>query len=144
MTIITGLSGNEIFCLAQKGYKAGNLVIGNSMYSLGLAASLTSGFKAILGGELTQITQLIGEGRESAYQRMVKEAESLKANGITGTTSELIFHNGNIEFLTKASVIHATDSTSDTHFSTSDDGQELFAQLDAGYKPICFSFGNVA
>lgn len=144
MTIITGLSGNEIFCLAQKGYKPGNLIIGNSIYSLGLVGSFTSGFKALAGGEITEITKLIEEGRESAYKRMVNEAINAQATGITGTTSELISHLGKIEFLSKASAVHAINPSSDSQFSTSADGKELLAQLDAGYKPICFSFGNVA
>ncbi len=144
MAIITGLSGNEIFCLSKKGFKAGDLVIGNSIYSLGLAGTLSSGIKAMAGGEVTQITQLIVEGRESAYQRMVSEAIKLQATGIVGATSELIFHLGKIEFLSKASVVHAIDPQNHSEFSTSANGKDLFAEMDAGYKPICFSFGNVA
>lgn len=142
MAVTTGLSGNEIFCLAQKGFTPGNIVIGNSVYSLGLLRSLGTGLKSILGGELEQVTQLIEEGRRFAYSRMVDEAHMAKAVGITGVTSDLIFHAGNIEFLSIGSLVHSTDNQSS--FTTSADGQELYAQLDAGYKPICFAFGNVA
>lgn len=141
MAIITGLSGNEIYCLDQKGLTPGNIVVGNSVYSLGLLRSIGSGFKAIIGGELEQITHLIAEGREAAYQRMVNEADTASATGITGVSSELIFHGTNIEFLSIGSLVHGGDKTK---FTTSADGQELFAQMDAGYKPICFAFGNVA
>jgi len=144
MAITTGLSGNEIYCLDQKGFTPGNIVVGNSVYSLGLLRSIGTGFKSMLGGELEQVTKLIEEGREAAYKRMVNEANTANATGITGVTSELIFHSGNIEFLSIGSLIHATDSSIKTQFTTSADGQELFAQLDAGYKPICFAFGNVA
>ncbi|MCL9685150.1 heavy metal-binding domain-containing protein [Legionella maioricensis] len=144
MTVTTGLSGNEIYCLAKKNYIPGNIVVGNSIHSLGIIGSVGSGFKAMLGGELQQITSLIEEGRETAYKRMLQEAVTNNATGITGVTSQLIIHGANIEFLSIGSVIHADGSANKEKFSTSADGQELYAQLDAGYKPICFSFGNVA
>jgi len=142
MTVTTGLSGNEIFCLAQKGYTPGNIVVGNSVYSLGLISSVGTGFKSILGGELEQVTKLIEEGREAAYKRMVHEANTARATGITGVTSELIFQAGNIEFLSIGSLVYSESNQS--QFTTSANGQDLFAQLDAGYKPIHFAFGNVA
>lgn len=144
MTVTTGLSGNEIFCLAQKGYSPGNIVVGNSVHALGFLGSIGSGFRAMVGGEIEQITQLIEEGRETAYQRLVHEAVTHQASGITGVTSQLIYHAGNIEFLSIGSVVHTMNNKDTSQFSTSADGQELYAQLDAGYKPICFAFGNVA
>lgn len=144
MTVTTGLSGNEIFCLALKNYVPGNIVVGNSVHSLGIIGSVGSGFKAMLGGELQQITTLIEEGRETAYKRMLQEAVTHNATGITGVTSQLIIHGANVEFLSIGSVIHAEGGADKPKFSTSADGQELYAQLDAGYSPICFAFGNVA
>lgn len=144
MAVTTGLSGNEIYCLQLKNYSPGTIVVGNSVHSLGIIGSVGSGFKAILGGELTQITSLIEEGRETAYKRMLEEAVSKDATGITGVTSQLIVHGANIEFLSIGSVIYADSGADKNKFSTSADGQELYAQLDAGYKPICFAFGNVA
>ncbi|CEG55768.1 heavy metal-binding domain-containing protein [Legionella fallonii] len=144
MTITTGLSGNEVYCLAKKNYTPGSIVVGNSVHSLGIIGSVGSGLKAMLGGELQQITTLIEEGRETAYKRMLEEATTNGVTGITGVTSQLIIHGSNIEFLSIGSGINAGSTASKEKFSTSDDGQELYAQLDAGYKPICFSFGNVA
>lgn len=140
----TGLSGNEIFCLQLKNYTPGSLVVGNSVHALGLIGSVGSGFKAILGGELRQITSLIEEGRETAYRRMLQEAVTKDATGITGVSSQLIIHGTNVEFLSIGSTVYAEAMADKAKFSTSADGQELFAQLDAGYKPICFAFGNVA
>lgn len=144
MTVTTGLSGNEIYCLNEKGYEPGNIVVGNSVHSLGLIGSIGSGVKSILGGEIKQISTLIEEGREMAYQRMLKEAQQHGATGVTGVTSQLIFHGSNVEFLSIGSGVHAKNMTSKDKFTSCDDGQELYAQLDAGFKPICFSFGNVA
>ena len=60
---MTGLSGNEIYCLAQKGYNPGNIVVGNSVHSLGLIRGITSGLKTLSGGEIGSITQLIVDGQ---------------------------------------------------------------------------------
>ena len=152
----TGLSGNEMYCLDRIGYKAGDLVVGNSVHALGLGRSIGSGFRAMVGGEITQFTNLIEEGRAAALARLEKEAVDAGAIGITGVTSELIFHGSNIEFLSIGSSLHTKDKQTNAHeqagttvtetldFSTSTDGQDLFAQVDAGYKPIKFVFGNVA
>lgn len=157
MTVTTGLSGNELFCLEKKGYAPGNIVVGNSVYSLGLVGRVSSGFKAVIGGEIEQITHLIMEGRDTAYQRMFDEAKHHGANGITGVKSQIIFHNMNIEFLSIGSALHSISTqtplqarvatsgkTPSSLFSTSADGQELYAQLDAGYEPLGFCFGNTA
>lgn len=144
MPVTTGLSGNEIYCLEKKGFTPGNIVVGNSVHALGFLGSVGSGFKAMLGGEIQQITQLIEEGRATAYQRMLHEADSQNAVGITGVTSQLIFHGSNIEFLSIGSTIQSSKNENQVKFSTSADGQELYAQLDAGYQPVCFSFGNAA
>jgi uncharacterized protein YbjQ (UPF0145 family) len=121
------------------------MVIGNSVYSLGFVGSLGAGLRNALGGEVAQVTNIIHEGRQQSYERMVKEAIELGGVGITGVTSELKHFHGNIEFLSVASCIHdETPSKEQIRFSTSGDGQELYCQLDAGYTPIKFVFGNIA
>lgn len=142
MPTLTGLSGNEIYCLARKGLAPGDLVIGNSVMSIGF-----------VGGEVTQVTSIIHEGRERAYRRMEREAHERGEIGITGVSSELVQHAGNVEFLSIGSGLVKGPATSapaggapapDDFFSTSADGQELYCQLDAGFSPIRFVFGNVA
>ena len=70
MAINTGLSGNEIFCLAKKGFEPGEMVIGNSVWSVGFLGGIGSALKTIGGGEVTQITEIIHEGRKAAIDRM--------------------------------------------------------------------------
>lgn len=143
----TGLSGNEIYCLDKIGYKAGDIVVGNSVHALGMGRSIGSTFRAIAGGEVTQFTDLINEGRTAALARMEKEAQDRGAIGITGVTSELVFHGSNIEFLSIGSSLHTKSNNGEKEnlsFSTSTDGQDTYAQHDAGYMPVKFVFGNVA
>lgn len=145
MSIMTGLSGNEMYCLHLKGLSPGELVVGNSVYSLGFVGGIGAGLKSAFGGEVTQITQIIHEGRRQSYARMVEEAQQRGGAGITGVTSELRAFHGNIEFLSVASCVHAANQqTEKLLFSTSGDGQELYCLLDAGYSPRKFVFGNVA
>ncbi len=51
MTTISGLSGNEVYCLHRQGLTPGDLVIGNSVISLGLIGSIGAGLKTLAGGE---------------------------------------------------------------------------------------------
>lgn len=143
--MITGLSGNELFCLNEKGYTPGNLVIGNSVFALGFVGSLTSGLKTLGGGEIHELTELIREGREMAYMRMIEEARRHVGAGVTGVTNQLIFHDTNVEYLAIGSAVHRDgESNKDIPFSTSANGQELYCQLDCGFHPLRFVFGNVA
>ena len=106
MAVMTGLSGNEMYCLHQKGLQAGDLVIGNSVFSVGVIGSLGSGLKTLAGGEVTQITSVIHEGRLKSYERMVVEARKHGGIGITGVSNELVLHGGNVEFLSIGSCVH--------------------------------------
>jgi len=143
-TRYTGLSGNELFCLRAVGYRPGNLVVGNSVYAIGFIGSQISGIKTVLGGEIQQVTNMIAGGRVEALNRLEKEIAANGGNGATGVTSELIFHQNNVEFLSVASTIHRLDGQQTPSITSSSDGQEFFCQIDAGYIPIKFVFGNVA
>jgi uncharacterized protein YbjQ (UPF0145 family) len=145
MAIMTGLSGNEMYCLHTKGMSPGDLVIGNSVYSIGVIGGIGSGLRTLVGGEVTQVTSLIHDGRQSSYERMAHEAQQRGGVGITGVSSELVRHSSGIEFLSIGSCVHQEGAEREQlTFSTSADGQGLYCQLDAGFQPIKFVFGNVA
>lgn len=146
MAVMTGLSGNEMYCLHLKGMSAGEVVVGNSVFSVGLLGSLGSGLRTLAGGEVEQITSVIHEGRQKALERMVAEAQSRGGVGITGVSSELVQHAGNVEFLSIGSAVHKEgySGKESLEFSSSADGQELYCQLDCGFTPLKFAFGNVA
>jgi uncharacterized protein YbjQ (UPF0145 family) len=145
MAVMTGLSGNEMYCLHQKGLQPGDLVIGNSVYSMGIAQGIGSSLRTMAGGEVNQVTSIIHEGRLHSFTRMVQEAQQRGGVGITGVSSELVQHSGNVEFLSVGSCLHVEGQpTEQLQFSSSADGQELYCQMDAGFQPIRFVFGNVA
>ena len=70
MAIMTGLSGNEMYCLHLKGFAPGELVVGNSVYSMGFVGSFNAGIQTMAGGEVKPVTQVIHDGRLQALKRM--------------------------------------------------------------------------
>lgn len=140
---ISGMSGNEIFCLAQKGLSPGEIVVGNSVVSIGLAGGLGAMGRTFAGGEITQVTSLISEGRHAAIQRMEAEAQRDGAVGVTGVESRLGRLAGFTEFLAQGTGVHA-EQAGGRFFSTAASGIGLYCQLDAGYHPVRFAMGNIA
>ncbi len=145
MPVCTGLSGNEIYCLHKKGLEPGELVIGNSVWSIGFGGALSAGFKTLAGGEVHEVTQIIHDGRQASFERMCAWTDLRGAVGITGITSELIQHGIGVEFLSIGSCVHRQGfNAKGLEFSSNSDGQALYCQLDAGFTPLHFVFGNVA
>jgi uncharacterized protein YbjQ (UPF0145 family) len=143
-SVYSGLSGNEMYCLDLIDYQPGNLLVGNSIFSMGVLGGLRTLGKGLVGGEVTAFTEMIHEGRQLSYSRLVGELNQQAAHGVTGVDSELLFHGTNAEFLSVGSAIHHKNSPVSQPFTTSFDGQELFCAVDAGYTPHSFVFGNVA
>jgi uncharacterized protein YbjQ (UPF0145 family) len=145
---VTGLSGNEIYCLSKLGMQPGQLCIGNSVVSIGVAGGIGAGLSALGGGEVSDITKLVHTGRQKSFERMMEEARRYGGTGITGVSFDMISHGGSLEFITVASTVHQArssfESTETPQFSTSADAQQLYCQLDSGFVPVHFVFGNVA
>jgi uncharacterized protein YbjQ (UPF0145 family) len=58
-----------------------------------MGRDLFAGLKNIVGGEISEYTQLLADSREQAYQRMVKDAEQLGADAVVNlrfTTSAVM------------------------------------------------------
>jgi uncharacterized protein YbjQ (UPF0145 family) len=140
---VSSLSGNEIFCLQLKGLLPAELVVGNSVRSLGLAGALGSGLRTLAGGEVENVTELISDGRHAAISRLVEEARRHGAHGVTGVTTELSTLAGYTEFLSQGTGVVASGDTP-AFFTTSASGTELYCHLEAGYTPVSFVMGNVA
>lgn len=141
---ISGLSGNEMYCMHLKGYSPCGMVVGNSVQSMGFLRGIGSSFSGMIGGEITNISEMIYEGREKAFERMIEESKSLGADGIAGVESDLRDLSGNSEFLFTGTALKNEKSTNTKFFSSAGDAQELYCHMDAGYKPLSFVFGNIA
>ena len=139
---LTGLSGNEIYCMRLKGLTPSGVVIGNSIQSMGFLGGVRSAFRGIVGGEIPDVTGMIHAGREAAFERMRAEARREGVHGVVGVTSELRSLGGNSEFLFVGSGVSGQPGTA--AFTSSGDAQELYCHMDAGYEPRAFVFGNIA
>lgn len=139
---LTGLSGNEIYCMRLKGLIPSGVVIGNSIQSMGFLGGVRSAFRGIVGGEIPDVTQMIHEGRAAAFKRMRAEADREQVHGVVGVTSELRGLSGNSEFLFVGSGVRGGPDTA--MFTSAGDAQELYCHMDAGYDPKEFVFGNIA
>ena len=139
---LTGLSGNEIYCMRLKGLTPSGVVIGNSIQSMGFLGGVRSVFRGIVGGEIPDVTRMIHEGREAAFVRMRAEADREGVHGVVGVTSELRNLSGNSEFLFVGSGVSGQERSA--QFTSAHDAQELYCHMDAGYEPREFVFGNIA
>src|ERR1700761_4926683 len=124
---LTGLSGNEIYCMRLKGLVPTGVVVGNSIQSMGFLGGVRSAFRGIVGGEIPDVTGMIHAGREAAFERMRAEA---KREGVHGVTSDLRGLGGNSEFLFVGSGVSGQPGAA--AFTSAGDAQELYCHMDAG------------
>ena len=73
--ILSGLSGNEMYCQAQKGWTPGNIVVGNSVYSLGVIRGLTSGLQTLSGGEIAALLRAAGLHQQWSALRRARQLQ---------------------------------------------------------------------
>ncbi len=69
------------------------LVRGNTIRARHVGKDIVAGFRAVVGGEISEYTKLMAESREQAVDRMVDEAQRLGANAIVAirfTTSVIM------------------------------------------------------
>lgn len=58
------------------------MVKGSTIQCKNFGKDIMSGFKNLVGGEMTAYTEMMNEARDIATQRMIQEAESLGADAI--------------------------------------------------------------
>lgn len=144
---VSGLSGNEIYCLHQLGMTPGQLCLGNSVVAIGVGGGIGAGLSTLGGGEVEEVTRLVRDGRMKAFDRAMEEAARYGGAGLSGVSFDMVRHGGNLEFITTATTVHTANEKPGVkarQFSTSADAQEFFCQVDAGFVPLHFAFGNVA
>ena len=71
------------------------LVKGNTIRARHVGRDIKAGLKSIVGGEITDYTQMMSEAREQAIQRMVEDAKKQGANAIVSMrlTTSMIMQN---------------------------------------------------
>jgi uncharacterized protein YbjQ (UPF0145 family) len=82
------------------GYMPVQLVLGVSVYSLGLIGSITSSLKSLVRGEIKELTTLIYEAREEALKHIEEDAKRCGADHVVGIKTYVYdLGGGIIEFM---------------------------------------------
>src|SRR6516162_8959360 len=63
--VTSELTGEELWNLTHMGYAPLRLVLGTSVYALGLAGGISTFFRQLARGEMSAVTQLVYEAREN-------------------------------------------------------------------------------
>jgi uncharacterized protein YbjQ (UPF0145 family) len=58
------------------------LVRGNTIRARHIGKDILAGLRNVVGGEITEYTKMLAESREQAIDRMVAQAEALRADAI--------------------------------------------------------------
>ena len=60
------------------------LVRGNTIRARHLGRDISAGLRALVGGEISDYTKMMGEAREQALDRMIEEARIVGGNAVIG------------------------------------------------------------
>ncbi len=90
------LSGQEFWLIRDQGYIPVALVMGNSVFSMGIVGGLATALRGLARGELTEYTQLMYDARQLAMSRMKREADQLGAEGVVGVDFQIVQHGTDI------------------------------------------------
>jgi uncharacterized protein YbjQ (UPF0145 family) len=138
------LSVNEFLLVKEAGFDPVGLVLGSSIYHVGLQVGRWSRSQ-----ELTRLSQAMYHARELAMERMEVEAEALDADGIVGVRLEIRFYEwgrGTAEFVAIGTAVKARSGSYRTAagkpFTSDLSGQDFWVLVQTGYAPLALVMGN--
>src|SRR6266852_1283448 len=139
------LSVNEFLLAREAGFDALSLVMGSSIYHIGLKIANYN-----QNQEMTVLSQAMYYARNLAMTRMQEEANILGADGIVGVRLEVTRYEwgeGLAEFMAVGTAIKHTGGgsyrTPDNRPFTSDlSGQDFWTVLKTGYRPLSLVMGT--
>jgi uncharacterized protein YbjQ (UPF0145 family) len=88
------------------------LVRGNTIRARHIGRDIMAGLRTIVGGEIKDYTVMLGQARDQAVERMMRQAEELGANAVVGvrfTTSQTM--SGAAEILAYGTAVRVKGST---------------------------------
>jgi uncharacterized protein YbjQ (UPF0145 family) len=139
------LSVNEFLLIKEAGFHPRGLVVGSSIYHIGLTTKSWSASQ-----EVQSLTQAMYAARELAMARMEEEATVLGADGVVGVRLDVGFYEwgrGTAEFLAIGTAVSAEDGgnwkTPEGRPFTSDlSGQDFWTLLQSGHAPLGLVLGT--
>ncbi|MCU1526265.1 MAG: hypothetical protein JWP75_28, partial [Frondihabitans sp.] len=135
------LSVNEFLLVRQAGFHPVGLVLGSSVYHVGIQMGKWS-----KNMELDKLSQAMYHARELAMTRMEAEADALGADGIVGVRLEIEFKeygNDLAEFIAIGTAVVAEEppatgkwrNNKSLPFTSDLSGQDFWTLIQAGYAP---------
>jgi uncharacterized protein YbjQ (UPF0145 family) len=139
------LSVNEFLLVKAAGFEPLGLVVGTSIYHIGLQMSSWSSNR-----EMDTLTQAMYHARELAMTRMEEEADQLGADGVVGVRLDVSRHEwgGDLaEFIAIGTAVrHAGGvlhrAPNGRPFTSDLTGQDFYTLLSAGYRPLSLVMGT--
>ena len=139
------LSVNEFLLIRQAGFRPLGLVLGSSIYRVGLRSRMRGG-----SGEMRKLTQALYSARERAMTRMEAEADLLGADGVVGVRLDVRlrdFGKNLLEFVAIGTAIAADEpgewrTAAGKPFTSDLSGQDFWSLLQTGYAPRGLVLGN--
>ena len=146
------LSVNEFLLVREAGFRPVGLVLGSSVYHVGLQLARWS-----KNQELTTLSEAMYHARELAMTRMEAEAAALGADGIVGVRLEIEFKEFGesiAEFIAVGTAVkadpdhplappgHSWRNKLGQPFTSDLSGQDFWTLLQAGYAPLGMTMGT--
>jgi uncharacterized protein YbjQ (UPF0145 family) len=139
------LSVNEFLLVKQTGFHPLGLVMGSSIYHIGLQKG---GWKS--SQELTKLTEAMYNARELAMTRMEEEADQLGADGVVGVRLDVNFYewgHDSAEFIAVGTAVKSEDGQSYRNtlgkpFTSDLSGQDFWTLAQTGYLPQALVMGT--
>ncbi len=139
------LSVNEFLLVREAGFRPLGLVLGSSIYHVGLQVGRWS-----QNMELSTLSQAMYQARELAMTRMEAEADALGADGIVGVRLEIEFKefgNDLAEFIAVGTAVKSDDggqwrNNKNQPFTSDLSGQDFWTLVQAGYAPLGMVMGS--
>jgi uncharacterized protein YbjQ (UPF0145 family) len=139
------LSVNEFILVREAGFQPLGLVLGSSIYHVGMQARQWS-----VNEEMDTLSEAMYHARDLAMNRMEAEADELGADGIVGVRLQIDFTEwgrDDAEFIATGTAIQADDAGNwrnnrDKPFTSDLSGQDFWTLLQAGYLPLGMVMGS--
>src|SRR6201999_255421 len=140
------LSVNEFLLVREVGFKPLGLVLGSSIYHVGLQVGRWG-----KNQELEVLSQAMYHARELAMTRMEAEADVLGADGIVGVRLAIEFKEFGADLAEFIAIGTAVKSDDTTHqwrnntgkpFTSDLSGQDFWTLIQAGYAPLGMVMGT--
>jgi uncharacterized protein YbjQ (UPF0145 family) len=139
------LSVNEFLLVKQAGFDPLGLVIGSSIYHIGLQ---TANWKQ--NQEMTVLSQAMYEARQLAMTRMEEEADQLGADGVVGVRLDIgryEWGDNMAEFIAVGTAVKHREGVlhrapNGRPFTSDLSGQDFWTMLRTGHRPVGMVMGS--